>query len=44
MKPPSSSRPDEVSWEWFGAAKDDPSWEALFVEIEQHREATRQAE
>jgi hypothetical protein len=41
-KPP--SRPNEVPWDWFGAFKDDPSWGVLFEEIEQHREATRDAE
>jgi hypothetical protein len=30
-----------VPWEWFGAAKDDSTWNLLFDEIEQHREATR---
>lgn len=40
--PQHSSSPDnEVPWEWFGAAKDDPSWDALFEEIEQKRNATR---
>lgn len=34
----------DVPWEWFGVAKDDPSWDTLFEEIEQHREATRQTE
>jgi predicted RNase H-like HicB family nuclease len=42
FKPPSKHR--EVPWEWFGAVKDDPAWDTLFEEIEQRREATRQAE
>ncbi len=32
---------DEVPWQWFGWAKDDPSWDLLFEEMERHREATR---
>jgi hypothetical protein len=34
---------DDVPWEWFGKAKDDVTWDALFDEIEQLREATRKA-
>jgi hypothetical protein len=30
-----------VPWAWFGAARTDPTWEALFEDLEQHREATR---
>jgi len=37
----SSSSDNEVPWEWFGAAKDDASWDALFDDIEQKRNATR---
>ena len=35
---------DEVPWQWFGGAKDDPTWDALFEEIERQREATRSTE
>ena len=31
----------ETPWAWFGTAKADPTWDALFDEIEQSREATR---
>lgn len=34
----------ETPWAWFGKATEDPTWEALFNEIEQGREATRDAE
>ncbi len=34
---------DEMPWEWFGAAKDDATWEPLFDEIERNREVTRGA-
>ncbi|MEZ4737765.1 MAG: hypothetical protein R3E79_62615, partial [Caldilineaceae bacterium] len=30
-------------WPWFGIGKDDPSWDQLFDDIEQRREATRGA-
>jgi predicted RNase H-like HicB family nuclease len=33
----------DIPWEWFGAAKDDVTWDALFDEIEANREATRGA-
>jgi hypothetical protein len=36
--------PRETPWAWFGTATADPTWEALFDEIEQSREATRDAE
>jgi predicted RNase H-like HicB family nuclease len=40
--PQQSSSPDNtVPWEWFGSAKDDSSWDALFDDIEQKRNATR---
>jgi hypothetical protein len=35
---------DEVPWPWFGWAKDDPTWDVLFEEIERQREATRSPE
>ena len=34
---------ENIPWEWFGAAKDDVTWDALFDEIEANREATRGA-
>ena len=33
----------EVPWEWFGKARDDATWDTLFDDIEQRREATRKA-
>lgn len=43
QQPKSASTGDDVPWEWFGKAKDDPTWDALFDDIEQRREATRKA-
>ena len=34
----------ELPWAWCGTAREDPTWDALFEEIEQHREATRDAD
>ena len=34
----------DVPWAWFGSAKTDQTWEALFENLEQHREATRDME
>lgn len=34
---------DEVPWEWFGKAEGDITWDPLFDDIEQQREATRRA-
>jgi predicted RNase H-like HicB family nuclease len=34
----------ETPWPWFATAKADPTWDALFDEIEQRREATRDAD
>ena len=28
---------ESIPWEWFGAFKDDPTWEELFAEIEHQR-------
>ena len=43
--PPLAAVPsDETPWEWFGAFKNDPTWETLFEEIEQRREATRKGQ
>jgi predicted RNase H-like HicB family nuclease len=36
--------PHETPWAWFGTASEDPTWDALFNEIEQHREAAQDAE
>jgi predicted RNase H-like HicB family nuclease len=33
-----------VPREWFGEAKADPMWDALFDDLEQRREATRDVE
>jgi predicted RNase H-like HicB family nuclease len=33
-----------IPWEWFGASKDNVTWDALFNEIERNREATRGAQ
>jgi predicted RNase H-like HicB family nuclease len=35
---------DETPWQWFGWAKDDPTWDEIFEEIERQREATRSTE
>lgn len=34
--------PDHVPWQWLGAAKDDPTWDALFDDIERNRDSTRE--
>ena len=34
----------ELPWAWCGTAREDPTWDALFEEIEQHREATQDAD
>lgn len=36
--------PQEPPWAWFGTAREDPTWAALFDEIEASREATRDAD
>jgi predicted RNase H-like HicB family nuclease len=43
QQPIAHSTRDDVPWEWFGIAQDDTTWDALFDEIEQHRETTRKA-
>jgi hypothetical protein len=43
-QPRAKASPHETPWTWFGTAKADPTWDALFDEIEQSREATRDAE
>jgi predicted RNase H-like HicB family nuclease len=42
-QPRTTGVPHEIPWAWFGTARADPTWDALFDEIEQHREATRDA-
>ena len=41
--PKAASSSNEGPWEWFGTAKDDATWDTLFDDIEQRREATRKA-
>lgn len=41
--PPKASLHEGLPWEWFGIAKDDATWDVLFDEIEENREATREA-
>jgi predicted RNase H-like HicB family nuclease len=43
QQPKPAATGDDVPWEWFGAAKDDATWDALFEDIEQRREATRKS-
>jgi predicted RNase H-like HicB family nuclease len=43
-QPRATAVPQETLWAWFGTARKDPTWDALFDEIEQHREATRDTE
>ena len=43
QRPKAASNGDEVPWEWFGKAKDDATWDTLFDDIEQRREATQKA-
>lgn len=38
---PSAVPGDGVPWQWFGAFQEDATWNVLFDEIEQRREATR---
>ena len=44
QQPRTTTQPHDVPGAWFGEAKADPSWEALFDDLEQHREATRDRE
>jgi predicted RNase H-like HicB family nuclease len=44
QQPRATASPREIPWEWFGEAKADPTWEALFDDLEQRREATRGVE
>ena len=43
-QPRATTSPQEPPWAWFGTAGEDPTWAALFDEIEESREATRDAE
>ena len=43
-QPQAAVSPQETPWAWFGAAREDPTWEALFDALEQDREATRDVE
>jgi predicted RNase H-like HicB family nuclease len=44
QQPRARAQPRGVPWEWFGEAKADPMWDALFDDLEQRREATRDVE
>jgi predicted RNase H-like HicB family nuclease len=44
QQPRARAQPRGVPWEWFGEAKADPMWDALFADLEQRREATRDVE
>jgi hypothetical protein len=39
----SGSIDGDVPWDWFGKAKDDMTWNALFDDIERYRDTTRKA-
>ena len=43
-QPRATGVPQETPWTWFGTAREDPTWDALFDEIEQHRETTQDAD
>ena len=43
-QPRATSSPHATPRAWFGTAREDLTWDALFDEIEQRREATRDAE
>src|SRR5262249_21532434 len=42
-QPRATPSPHEPPWAWFGTAREDLTWDALFDEIELSREATRDA-
>jgi predicted RNase H-like HicB family nuclease len=44
QQPRATAQARGVPWEWFGEAKADSTWDALFDDLEQHREATRDVE
>jgi len=44
QQPRATAQPRGIPWEWFGEAKADPTWDALFDDLEQRREATRDVE
>jgi hypothetical protein len=41
QQPRATALPCRIPSEWFGEAKADPTWAALFDDLEQRREATR---
>ena len=43
-QPRTTGVPHETPWAWFGTAREDPTWDALFDEIEQHRRRRRYAD
>lgn len=43
QQPRTTAPPRETPWAWFGEAKADPTWDALFEDLEQRREVTREA-
>ena len=43
QQPKAAPSSGEVPWEWFGKAKNDATWDTLFDDIEQRREAPRKA-
>jgi predicted RNase H-like HicB family nuclease len=43
-QPRAAVSPRATPWAWFGAAREDPTWAALFDALEQDREATRDVE
>jgi predicted RNase H-like HicB family nuclease len=43
-QPRATASPQETPWAWFGTAREDSTWAALFNEIEESRGATRDAE
>lgn len=42
-QPPSTVPGNDVPWQWFGAFQEDTTWDVLFNNIEQRREATRKS-
>ena len=43
-EPRATGVPQETPWAWFGTAREDPTWDALFDELEQHRETAQDAD
>jgi predicted RNase H-like HicB family nuclease len=44
QQPRATAQPRGGPWEWFGRTKAEPTWDALFDDLEQRREATREVE